>query len=69
MITLTKHVLTKDVLREDVVTLEIKKEDSYPTKYTISIGPEGNPHNTRLDLGEENWQSLLNLIEQVKGVP
>ncbi len=68
MVTETKHVLTKRVLREDVVALEIKKEDSYPTKYTISVGPEGNKHNTRLDLGAENWQSLLNLIEQVKGV-
>ncbi len=65
MVTETKHVLTKRVLREDVVALEIKREDSYPTRYTISIGPEGNPHNTRLDLGEENWKSLLNLVKQV----
>ena len=64
MVTETTHVLTKRILREEVVSLEIKKEDSYPTRYTISVGPEGNKHNTRMDLGEENWQALLNLIEQ-----
>lgn len=63
MVTETKHALTRRVLNEGPVTLEVKQEDEYPVRYTIIVGPEGNPHNTRLDLGVENWQALLNIIE------
>lgn len=65
MFTETTHTLNKRILNDDCVTLEVKQEDSYGIRYTISVGPQGNKSNTRLDLSESNWQLLLGLIAKV----
>jgi len=65
MVVETKYALTKRVLRNGSVNLEIRTENSEHgefTKYTISVGPEGNQHNTRLDLSQENFDHLLECI-------
>jgi hypothetical protein len=65
MNTYVSHTL-RHTYTEGVVSVEVKTEDGYGTRYTIIVGPAGNPHNTRLELSQENWTALLGLIKELE---
>jgi diadenosine tetraphosphate (Ap4A) HIT family hydrolase len=60
------ETITKVTYSDGVVTLEVRGHSQHPTRYTVIVGPKGREHNARLELSEENWAALLELIQVAK---
>lgn len=65
---IAKTTSTRTTLHDGFVSLEVKNEDEWPTRYTIYVGPREKQKQgrTRIEFAQENFAALRRLIAEAE---